>query len=130
MLLLLSMIIALLNHALWGDDSLPPKTSALAKRALAYIHQNYHRQYTRQEFAAAIGTSENYLTDVFHRELQLSPWEYLNRYRIMQAKNKLASTNLSIREVAYQVGFVDPSYFGRVFRQQVGISPSSFRKKG
>jgi signal transduction histidine kinase/CheY-like chemotaxis protein len=85
--------IALLQRVLSDADTLPPQTSALVKRAVAYLHQNYARQISRWELAQEIGASEDYLSRVFNRELGLSPWEYLNRYRIYQAKDLLRHTN-------------------------------------
>jgi YesN/AraC family two-component response regulator len=118
-----------LQRILSGADALPPYTSALVKRILAYFHQNYDRPISRREVAEALGVSENHLTRIFGREIGLSPWDYLNRYRVKQAKELLLRTNDSISSVALQVGFDDPAYFSRVFRKQVGVSPSAFRQQ-
>jgi AraC-like DNA-binding protein len=82
-----------------------------------------------QQIADALGVSKNYLTQIFHHELGISPWEFLSRYRIKQAKEMLCATDTSITAVAAQVGFDDASYFGRVFRKQVGCSPQAFRDR-
>jgi signal transduction histidine kinase/AraC-like DNA-binding protein/DNA-binding response OmpR family regulator len=118
-----------LHRMLVGIDVLPTPTSALVKRTLAYFHQNYDHSLSRREVADAIGVSENHLTRIFRQELGLSPWDYLNRYRIKQAKELLLGTSDSITSVALQVGFNDPAYFSRVFRKQVGLSPSAFREQ-
>jgi YesN/AraC family two-component response regulator len=120
---------ATLHRMLVGTDTLPTPTSALVKRTMAYFHQNYDRPLSRREVADAIGVSENHLTRIFGRELGLSPWDYLNRYRIQRAKGLLLCTSDSITSVALQVGFNDPAYFSRVFRKQVGLSPSAFRQQ-
>ena len=122
--------IAALNRALFGDEALPPHTGALVKRALAYLHQNYARPISRWEIAEAVGVSEDYLSRVFNRELGLSPWDYLTRYRIQRAKELLQRSEASIRAVAHQVGFKDQAYFSRVFRKQTGLSPQAFRENG
>jgi AraC-like DNA-binding protein len=75
-----------------------------------------------------VGVSKDYLSDIFRQELGLSPWDYLNRYRILHAKALLNSTNDSITNIALRVGFNDPSYFGRVFHEQVGLSPRAYKK--
>jgi AraC-like DNA-binding protein len=118
---------AALNRALFGEEALPPHTSALVKRALAYLQQNYARPLARWEIAEAVGASEDYLSRVFSRELGLAPWDYLNRYRIQRAKELLRRTNDSIRSIAHQVGFKDQAYFSRVFRKQTGSSPNGYR---
>jgi AraC-like DNA-binding protein len=70
--------------------------------------------------------SERHLTRCFHQEIGITPITYLNRYRVRQAKVLLDAGGLGITEIALDVGFSTPSYFSRVFREQVGISPSAY----
>ncbi|MFL5807015.1 MAG: ATP-binding protein, partial [Roseiflexaceae bacterium] len=120
---------AALRAALGGEEQLARQTSVIVKRAIAYIQHNYMSELSRQQIAAALGVSKNYLTQIFHQELGISPWEYLNRYRIKQAKTLLRGSDDSITAVAARVGFDDASYFGRVFRKQVGCSPQVYRER-
>ncbi|MBN1219889.1 MAG: helix-turn-helix domain-containing protein [Anaerolineae bacterium] len=120
---------AALQRLLLEVDTLPPHTGAVVKRTVAYFHQNYQHPLTRQEIAEAVGVSKNYLSHIFRQELGLSPWEYLNRFRIKQAKALLSRTEDSVTEVAFRVGFNNPPYFSRVFRDQTGLSPSEYRER-
>lgn len=122
--------VAAMNRAIFGEDTLPAHTSALAKQAIAYLHQNYTRPVSRWEIAEAVGVSEDYLSRVFNRELNISPWDYLNRYRVLQSKQLLLNTGESIGSIARQVGFKDQAYFSRVFHKVTGISPQGFRDTG
>lgn len=119
--------VAALHRALFGSAALPTHTSALVKRAVVYLHQNYSRALSRWEIAEAIGVNEDYLSRVFNRELGLSPWEYLNRYRVNCAKDLLRRTDDNIRTIAKQVGFKDQAYFSRVFHKLTGLSPNAYR---
>lgn len=121
-------IATLLYRTLFDADTLPPQTSALVKQAIAYLHQNYARPLTRREIADELGMSEDYLSRAFSQELGLSPWEYLNRYRIAQAKEMLRQSADSVTEIGRRVGFHDPAYFSRVFRRLVGVSPNAYRQ--
>jgi signal transduction histidine kinase/AraC-like DNA-binding protein len=116
-----------LHRVLFDNHPLPTQTSAIAKRAVAYIHQNYAHPIARAEIARDIGVSENYLTQIFHQELGISLWEYINRYRVTQAKELLSQTDHSVSYIASLVGFDDPAYFSRVFRRYVGQSPRTYR---
>jgi signal transduction histidine kinase/AraC-like DNA-binding protein len=116
-----------LHRALSGAETLPQQTSMVVKLAIAYLNQNYHRAISRRELAATIGVSKDYLSHIFRQELGISPWEYLNRYRIKQAKALLLNSNESVTNIAAQVGFNDLSYFNRVFLKHVGCSPRAFR---
>lgn len=121
--------ISMLNRALFGSEMLPAHTSALVKRAVVYLQQNFARPLSRWEVAEAVGVSEDYLTRVFNRELEISPWDYLNRYRIVNAQNLLKTTTHSIGSIAHQVGYNDQAYFARVFSKQTGMSPQAYRDK-
>lgn len=103
------------------------RTSQITRRAVAYVSECYGDPITRSDLAVALGVSENYLTDLFHREMGVSLWTYLNRYRITQAKALLVSTEAKITDIALRVGFNDPAYFSRVFRRYTGRSPKAFR---
>ncbi|MBN1659881.1 MAG: substrate-binding domain-containing protein [Anaerolineae bacterium] len=121
--------LATLHRILFGTETLPAHTSALVKRAVAYLQQNYGRPLSRWEMADAIDVSEDYFSRVFRQELGISPWDYLNRYRIVQAMDRLRHTNDDITTVARCVGFHDPAYFSRVFRRVTGQSPTAYRQQ-
>ncbi|HEU5110119.1 MAG TPA: response regulator transcription factor, partial [Micromonosporaceae bacterium] len=106
----------------------PHRGSLLIRHALAYLHQHYHHQITRRQVAKAAGMSEDYLSRLFHRELGLSPWDYLNRLRIEQAKERLREGDESIQVVARRVGFHDRAYFSRIFRKLTGMPPQVYRE--
>jgi signal transduction histidine kinase/AraC-like DNA-binding protein len=120
--------IAAMNRAISGTDTLSVPTSGAVKQAIAYIHQNYARPISRWEIAGAVGVSEDYLSRVFNRELNISPWDYLNRYRVLQSRHLLLQTTDPIGVIARQVGFKDQAYFSRVFRKVTGMSPQAFRE--
>ncbi len=117
-----------LNRAIVGADTLPAHTSAFVKQAIAHMHQNYARPISRWEIAEAVGVSEDYLSRVFNQELKISPWDYLNRYRVLQSKNLLLNSTQTIGVIANQVGFKDQAYFSRVFHKATGMSPQTFRE--
>ncbi|MCR5724066.1 MAG: substrate-binding domain-containing protein [Treponema sp.] len=112
-----------------GDEILPPHTGALVKKAILYLNQNASQQIVRWKLADTVHVSEDYLTRIFHKELGLSLWEYLNRYRIYLATKLLLETNDTIYEIAEKSGFQDQAYFCRVFKKICGIPPGRLRIK-
>lgn len=106
----------------------PSHTSEVVRRALAFIHQNFHHPISRKEIAEAVCVSENYLSQIFRNEMHMTPWDYLSRLRIVKAKEMLSHSSESITEVAIRVGFNDSAYFTRVFTKIVGMSPRVFRQ--
>jgi YesN/AraC family two-component response regulator len=57
-----------------------------------------------------------------------TPILFIRSYRLQKARHLLQTTDLNISEIAYDVGFTDPSYFSRAFKKEFGHSPSDFRK--
>ncbi|MCU0509506.1 MAG: substrate-binding domain-containing protein [Anaerolineae bacterium] len=112
-----------------GSHLVAQPTSLVVKQALGYMQRNYPHTLSRGEISAAVGVSEDYLSRIFSRETGLSPWEYLNRIRVLQAKRLLADSRESVTWIAAQVGFDDPAYFSRVFQKLEGCSPREFRAR-
>ena len=54
--------------------------------------------------------------------------DYINNFRLEQAKSMLQDPGFTISEVAYKTGFSSPNYFSTVFKNKFGISPNAFRK--
>ncbi|OHD78601.1 MAG: hypothetical protein A3J97_10330 [Spirochaetes bacterium RIFOXYC1_FULL_54_7] len=110
-----------------GKELLPPHTGALVKKAILYFNLHAATPIARWRLAQTVNLSEDYLTRIFHRETGFSPWEYLSRYRILLASERLLNTDETINEVAQQTGFQDQAYFCRVFKKIHGIPPGKYR---
>ncbi len=120
---------ARIKAILAGDEILPPHTGALVKKAILYLNKNASQQIVRWKLADTVHVSEDYLTRIFHKEIGLSLWEYLNRYRIYIATKMLLETNDTIYEIAENSGFQDQAYFCRVFKKIYGVPPGKIRTK-
>src|SRR5207253_926853 len=118
-----------IGRILMAPSTLPQPTSALVKHALAYIQQNFTRALSLTELAWTAGVSRSYLSRIFKMETGLSLWDYLNRYRVLKAKELLLLTDNSITDIAAGVGYDDAGYFGRIFREIVDCSPRTYRQK-
>ena len=104
------------------------ETQRLVLDAMVYIHAHYMDHISRGDIADHIGVSARHLTRSFRQELGIALISYLNRYRIRQAKTLLEKGDMGITEVAMSVGFTTGGYFARVFRQEMGISPSAYQR--
>ena len=120
---------ARIQSILSGDEILPPHTGALVKKAILYLNKNASQQIVRWKLADTVHVSEDYLTRIFHKEIGLSLWEYLNRYRIYLATKMLLETNDTIYEIAENTGFQDQAYFCRVFKKIYGVPPGKIRAR-
>ena len=84
---------------------------------------------TIEDIANAASISRSECFRCFSDFCQVSPIEYLNRYRLQDAAQKLASTSTSISDISFQCGFSSISYFGKAFRKMYNLSPSEYRQK-
>ncbi len=112
---------------LGGSPLLATPTGVIVKKAQAYICTHSTLQLNRWQVAANVNVSEDYLTRIFKKELGLSPWDYLNRYKVWLAGRLLRNTGMSVNEVSIATGFQDQAYFCRVFKKIKGYSPSRLR---
>jgi AraC family transcriptional regulator of arabinose operon len=96
--------------------------------ALQYIKLNYD-SIKVQDIADYIGINRSYLTTIFKKQLHVSPQEYLMRYRLNIAANQLATTSLSIQEIATDIGYHNPLTFSKIFKQEFGVSPKHYREE-
>ena len=80
-----------------------------------------------EEYAKMCNLSASYFTHLFTKIIGSPPMEYKQLRRMDIAKKLLITTRLSIKEISTIIGFNDPLYFARCFKQTVGKSPSQFR---
>jgi two-component system response regulator YesN len=92
-----------------------------------YLQEHYDQELSLQILAEKFHVSSIYLGRLFKSETGEYFSDYLNRLRIEEAKRLLHDSYLKTTEIAIQVGFLDPNYFYRKFKQTVGISPTEFR---
>lgn len=78
-------------------------------------------------FADRMNLSSKYLSDILKRETGKGAQEHINLHVIEKAKAALLTTNKSVAEIAYALGFEYPQYFSRLFKQKAGLTPSEFR---
>jgi len=81
-----------------------------------------------EQVAAAVGFSPAYFSKTFKSQTGFSPYEYIVLRRIDEAKELLTSTRLSVKEIAYQVGYNSIENFVHSFQKKVGVPPGMFRK--
>ncbi len=99
-------------------------------RARRYIEENFREDIDRNDVAAVTFVTPNYLSKLFKNTMNMNLREYINQLRIEESKRLLLSTELSVSEIATQVGYRNISYFSTVFHKLVGMGPFEWRSAG
>lgn len=96
--------------------------------ALSYINTHYSENITLEEISTHENLDPSYFCRVFKAATGATFTEYLNFVRVCKAQTMLARTTLGILEISEAVGFSSVSYFGRIFKRYLGISPRAYRQ--
>lgn len=105
-----------------------PKSAAVT-RVGDYIREHFSEDISTEALAKIYGVTPRRLNDIFRNAYGLTPGAYVLEYRLNMAKHLLAHTGLPISEISEQSGFSDITYFSRIFKSKLGVTPSAYRQK-
>ncbi len=109
---------------------LNPRTSSFVKYAILFLNKNISKNLKRNFLSNHLHLSQDYLTRIFHKEMGIQLWTYIEILRLHFSKKLLLESAKTISEVSACSGFKDSSYFNREFKKAYGVSPGEFRKSG
>ena len=99
------------------------------RNVVIYIESHYSDNILLDNISQAASLNHSTLTKLFKEELNVTPVEYLWRYRTTVAKKQLAFTNLPIKDISERCGYKTLAHFSRKFENYTGITPTDYRKK-
>lgn len=97
------------------------------KRVTDFLHEVLDEEFNLARLAAEAGLSEFHFCRAFKHSTGVTPSAYFIRLRIEKARRLLRETEKSVIEVGMEVGYSSPSHFAKVFRREVGVSPTQYR---
>lgn len=100
----------------------------LVQRAERYIKKNHKRQLNLDNISEYLNVSSSYICRIFQEHTAMSITDYINECRIESSKSLLLKRS-AIKDVAYEVGFRSATYFGRVFKRYVHMTPKEYMLK-
>lgn len=107
----------------------PKQEKTVLQPAINYLEIHYNSRITEETLASLCDLSPSKFSRLFRTTFDITFQEYLIRYRLKQSCRLLLNPVASIADVAYSVGFNDPSYYARIFKKHMGQSPSIFRQR-
>jgi len=104
-----------------------PQYKAIEK-VIYFMHHHKDHPLNLAQLADQAALSIPHFSRLFKLKTGSSPIDFFNRLRIQQACQQLITTELSVKEVAFSLGYSDPYYFSRSFKKVMGLSPARYRQ--
>jgi YesN/AraC family two-component response regulator len=95
---------------------------------ISYIEEHYKEKIYIEELSAMINVSPDYFTKMFKESIGKTPIDYINAMKVNAAMDLLCTTELPMTEIAESIGFCNPNYFHKIFKQYMMTSPLAYRK--
>lgn len=95
----------------------------------AYIRERYAEEMTLDDLAKHFHVNSSYLSNLFTKKTGMTFSYYRNTIRIARAKALLEHGEMSVSEIAFDIGYSNLSYFNRMFKELVGVTPVQYRKE-
>jgi len=111
-----------LGHPARGESEL------LVQRFRLALEEHLPRIVEVGEFADLLNVSRTHLNNGLRRHTGRSPSELIHEKMLLEAKRRLLHSSLTVAEIAFELKFQDPSYFGRFFRKHTGMTPGAYRE--
>ena len=121
-------IYALAQPVIGARQPLPRMETARLKQMLGFIREHFAEDISPADIAAAAGVCERECFRCFKQELGTTPLSSLTDFRVRKAAELLRETDRSVTDIASACGFATSSYFGKVFRRRMNLSPLAYRR--
>ncbi|MGG4145234.1 helix-turn-helix domain-containing protein [Paenibacillus algorifonticola] len=101
----------------------------IVRKSKAFIDQHLLEDLSLVKVAASIHVSPSYLSRIFQKEIGESFSEYVIRHKIEHAQQLLRTTNCKVYEISAAIGYMNPHYFSKLFKERTGVSPLEYRNQ-
>lgn len=98
------------------------------RKVVEYIHENFSAELSLKELSQIALMNKSYLSGLFTKVMHMRVFDYIELVRVNHGKMLLKTTDLSVLEIALDSGFKSSSYFSRIFKKLMGITPNEYRK--
>ena len=100
----------------------------IIRKAQQYISTHIREKLSVPLVARQVDVSPSYLTALFHKNLQISPGEYIRRIKLQESKQMIRENNLNFTEIAAALQYSTVHHFSRQFKEKFGITPTEYAK--
>ncbi len=110
------------------ENMLKPDSGEIVTKAVSFIQENLKKDLSIKLISQNVNVSKSVLYKKFRERFDCTVGEYINKKRVEQSKKLLITTALSMEEISQECGFTSASYFTKIFKHYVGITPLKFKK--
>lgn len=110
-----------------SEIKVEPSVLGRFERVLSYIDENYRKPISLSTLATLMNLNTAYFANLFKSTFHISPKQYILNKRLEESERLLLETGMSIKEIAFAVGFENENYFSEFFKEKVGAPASKFR---
>lgn len=128
MALLMSLNALYKSHELEVSDETLTRSQIISHDFVELIRRHYAEEHQLKFYADKLCITPKHLMAVIKKSLGKNPKSFIDEALIADAKLQLRSTDLSVKQICDKLNFPSPSFFGKFFKQHVGISPNVYRK--
>ena len=100
----------------------------IIRQAQQFISSHIREKLSVPLVARQVDVSPSYLTALFHKNLQISPGEYIRRIKLQESKQMIRENNLNFTEIAAELQYSTVHHFSRQFKEKFGITPTEYAK--
>ena len=100
----------------------------IIRLAQQYVATHIREKLSVPMVANRVGVSPSYLTVLFHKNLQISPGEYIRRIKLQESKQMIRENNLNFTQIASILQYSTVHHFSRQFKDKFGITPTEYAK--
>jgi AraC-like DNA-binding protein len=126
--LLLALLVQI-ERASAASEPKAARPSSLMEKFRELVEKNFHREHSVEFYADSLGTTVKNLTTQAARAVGKSAGAVIQDRCVLEAKRLLAYSDRPVSEIGYSLGFEDPNYFARFFKQRAGVTPGKFRQR-
>ena len=113
----------------YSSDAVEISDLQILRDMLGFIYQNYSQKIFLDDISRAGQICRSKCCQIFKQFMKQSPIDFVNSYRLAVSCQLLKNSKLSITQISSDVGFIQPSYFGKLFQRAYGCSPHDYRRR-
>ncbi|WP_348620766.1 helix-turn-helix domain-containing protein [Pedobacter lusitanus] len=100
----------------------------MIRETIVFMKEKIGCKFKVEDFSVRYKLSVSHFSSMFHRSTGTSPMEYFIQLKIQKTCQLLYTKSITIKEIAFSLGYDDPYYFSRLFKKMMGISPEQYRQ--